>query len=620
MRESWLDRGPLVDAAALRRRYWEVVTIDGRDLVVFRDLVGGRVVPAALSRLARAAPQSGCCPVTPSPRRCRCARQRGQSTVEYLRAGPARWSPCSPPAPGLAATGIAGSLVAQMRARAVPGLGAGCLASRRAALRRRPSATPRRRRALRLAVLRLRGGRTRDPRAAVRRQRAGDPPRPRRGRGRGSGSGRRRDRGVGVAAGSTARSSCAAAGAQLESSRRRAADALLRRLAPRPGGGAARCRPRRAARARRAEPDVVFGERGLDTAVAGRLGRARAHARRRGRARDAHRPAHGGAHAPRAPAQRPPRRARPGRAARRRGRRRGARSAAALVIDARGRPLDSSSRVAPRCRPGRGCPGRCAAPSPAAGCRCAAGASWRPSATSTSPTREPRRRGRLRARAARPGLRLGPAVAVTDGAAPAARRGGAARARVYALDGATAARTAGWTSARRSAAATSTRSSGCGSWRRRSASRAALARARGLPGGGLNRAGGPLPAYANIRSCRTPSSTATRPSPSWTGPRCPRSWWRRRWSAGTRRSRLTDHDTVSGSMEFAQAARQLGLRAIHGAEVRSSITPARRRGRPAPDAARARRAGLGEPLPAAHARARAHARDRRARARSARRR
>src|SRR5947207_13053078 len=30
---------------------------------------------------------------------------------------------------------------------------------------------------------------------------------------------------------------------------------------------------------------------------------------------------------------------------------------------------------------------------------------------------------------------------------------------------------------------------------------------------------------------------------------------------------LTDHDTVSGSMEFAQAATALGLRAIHGAEV-----------------------------------------------------
>src|SRR5436309_2116485 len=30
---------------------------------------------------------------------------------------------------------------------------------------------------------------------------------------------------------------------------------------------------------------------------------------------------------------------------------------------------------------------------------------------------------------------------------------------------------------------------------------------------------------------------------------------------------LTDHNTVSGSMEHAQAARALGLRAIHGAEV-----------------------------------------------------
>ncbi len=36
---------------------------------------------------------------------------------------------------------------------------------------------------------------------------------------------------------------------------------------------------------------------------------------------------------------------------------------------------------------------------------------------------------------------------------------------------------------------------------------------------------------------------------------------------GHRALALTDHDTVSGSMEFAQAARALGLRAIHGAEV-----------------------------------------------------
>src|SRR3954447_20804544 len=30
---------------------------------------------------------------------------------------------------------------------------------------------------------------------------------------------------------------------------------------------------------------------------------------------------------------------------------------------------------------------------------------------------------------------------------------------------------------------------------------------------------------------------------------------------------LTDHDTVSGSMEFAQAARTFGLQAIHGCEL-----------------------------------------------------
>jgi error-prone DNA polymerase len=36
---------------------------------------------------------------------------------------------------------------------------------------------------------------------------------------------------------------------------------------------------------------------------------------------------------------------------------------------------------------------------------------------------------------------------------------------------------------------------------------------------------------------------------------------------GHRALALTDHDTVSGSMEFAQAAAGLGLRAIHGAEV-----------------------------------------------------
>ncbi len=38
-------------------------------------------------------------------------------------------------------------------------------------------------------------------------------------------------------------------------------------------------------------------------------------------------------------------------------------------------------------------------------------------------------------------------------------------------------------------------------------------------------------------------------------------------AAGHTALALTDHDTVSGSMEFAQSARGLGLRAIHGAEI-----------------------------------------------------
>src|SRR5215218_322040 len=40
---------------------------------------------------------------------------------------------------------------------------------------------------------------------------------------------------------------------------------------------------------------------------------------------------------------------------------------------------------------------------------------------------------------------------------------------------------------------------------------------------------------------------------------------------------LTDHNTVSGSMEFAQAAGSLGLRAIHGAELDLELGPGVRR-------------------------------------------
>ena len=42
VRESWLIEDRWWTAHPLRRRYWEVVTIDGRDLIVFRDLVAGR--------------------------------------------------------------------------------------------------------------------------------------------------------------------------------------------------------------------------------------------------------------------------------------------------------------------------------------------------------------------------------------------------------------------------------------------------------------------------------------------------------------------------------------------------------------------------------------------------
>lgn len=41
VRESWLVEDRWWTEQPLRRRYWEVVTVDGRDLVVFRDLVGG---------------------------------------------------------------------------------------------------------------------------------------------------------------------------------------------------------------------------------------------------------------------------------------------------------------------------------------------------------------------------------------------------------------------------------------------------------------------------------------------------------------------------------------------------------------------------------------------------
>ena len=42
VRESWLVEDRWWTEEPLRRRYWEVVTSCGRDLVVFRDLEAGR--------------------------------------------------------------------------------------------------------------------------------------------------------------------------------------------------------------------------------------------------------------------------------------------------------------------------------------------------------------------------------------------------------------------------------------------------------------------------------------------------------------------------------------------------------------------------------------------------
>jgi hypothetical protein len=41
VRESWLVEDRWWTDAPLRRRYWEVVTAGGRNLVVFRDLIAG---------------------------------------------------------------------------------------------------------------------------------------------------------------------------------------------------------------------------------------------------------------------------------------------------------------------------------------------------------------------------------------------------------------------------------------------------------------------------------------------------------------------------------------------------------------------------------------------------
>src|SRR3954464_14084548 len=63
VRESWLVEDRWWTDEPLRRRYWEVVTADGRDLVVFRDLREGRWYAQRLfvagDERVRGAPVSG---------------------------------------------------------------------------------------------------------------------------------------------------------------------------------------------------------------------------------------------------------------------------------------------------------------------------------------------------------------------------------------------------------------------------------------------------------------------------------------------------------------------------------------------------------------------------------
>jgi hypothetical protein len=47
VRESWLVEDRWWTGRPLRRRYWEVVSVGGRNLVVFHDLTGGWFTQAA---------------------------------------------------------------------------------------------------------------------------------------------------------------------------------------------------------------------------------------------------------------------------------------------------------------------------------------------------------------------------------------------------------------------------------------------------------------------------------------------------------------------------------------------------------------------------------------------
>ena len=97
----------------------------------------------------------------------------------------------------------------------------------------------------------------------------------------------------------------------------------------------------------------------------------------------------------------------------------------------------------------------------------------------------------------------------------------------------------------------------------------------------------------------TSSCTPTRPSVSWTARRRRRSSPSRPRRSGTPAMALTDHDGLSGSLAFAHAAKEAGVRPITGAELTLDRWGA-------PDAAGRDRGRVRQPLPADHTRPRRH--------------
>ena len=81
VRESWLVEDRWWTERPLRRRYWEVVTTGGRNVVVFRDLVGGRLVRASADSSRKRAASVTRRDATGWPR---AGDATGQASVEYV--------------------------------------------------------------------------------------------------------------------------------------------------------------------------------------------------------------------------------------------------------------------------------------------------------------------------------------------------------------------------------------------------------------------------------------------------------------------------------------------------------------------------------------------------------